>query len=319
MAPLSQNMPVHVMQLFLRHVQVKLRGRPRVFLSAFDCLYPCLRHVRKVPQQFFFFFPFCSMRWRGAGMEIYLLISSLSSHRVVAKIHRSLHIKFLELTWHTAVNQSMKGKLICCSPSLALSFLLLLSIILMSFYLISQKTPGLLYISKHTESLKVKPLNSLHYGFLLVLFWLDYGWIPSLTDAFILSLCIIMYKWFRLKCALLISQHSLRCYLPMCLRSNQQRLLASLTRRLNGLRPDEHFQGGESVFPPSRICTLQFFLGRHFLSRRGNSEKTYVTFCSQKHFDIYFSSRSGPRPLIRMARLLWRLNVIFCVRGLFIT
>lgn len=52
----------------------------------------------------------------SAGMEIYLLISSLSSHLVAAKVHRSLYIKFFQLTWHTAVNQSMKGKLICCSP-----------------------------------------------------------------------------------------------------------------------------------------------------------------------------------------------------------
>lgn len=44
---------------------------------------------------------------------------------LAAKIHRSLYIKFLQLTWHTAVNQSMKGKLICCSLSLFVSLRLL--------------------------------------------------------------------------------------------------------------------------------------------------------------------------------------------------
>lgn len=61
-----------------------------------------------------------------AGMEIYLLISSLSSYHSVAKIHRSLYIKFFQLKWHLAVNQSMKGKLICysLSPSHRLIFFL---------------------------------------------------------------------------------------------------------------------------------------------------------------------------------------------------
>lgn len=63
----------------------------------------------------------CSVRRQGrgvnAGMEIHLLVRCFSSHQVVAKIRRSLYIKFLRLKRLAAVNQSMKGKSICRSAS----------------------------------------------------------------------------------------------------------------------------------------------------------------------------------------------------------
>lgn len=73
----------------------------------------------------------CSVRCVSAGggptqeWESTCSYQAFRHATLVAKIHRSLYIKFLQLTWHTAVNQSMKGKLICCSLSLSLSSCLL--------------------------------------------------------------------------------------------------------------------------------------------------------------------------------------------------
>lgn len=139
-------------------------------------------------------------------------------------------------------------------------------------------------------------------------------------EAFIPSLCIIM-SWSDSDPNVLCSfrQGSPRWYLPMCLRSDQPGFLASLRRGLNGLKPDEHFQGGERTLPQGRICSAQFFLGRHFPRWRGKWEKTLCNSPSQNIAMLTLFQGLRRRYLTERWSYCARLNVIFCVRGLFIT
>ena len=146
-------------------------------------------HSVSTPQ---IFLAVCGVSGRGRPTQEWESTCSYQAFRhttLVAKIHRSLYIKFLQLTWHTAVNQSMKGKLICCSLSLSLSLRVSLSYfstILMSSWP-KKKASTVLHLSA-SRSPRVELLNALPFclfnGF--VFGPLDNGWIPSLTDAFIL-------------------------------------------------------------------------------------------------------------------------------------
>lgn len=223
--------------------------------------------------------------WCDAGMEIDPLKWSSFRHTGVflfAKTHRSPDITFLQLTWHTAVNHSMKGKV-----NLLFSLSLPLPTTLMSLSSCAKKGKKSqdYFTSPSTESLKVKPLNSLHFASFnsFVLVWLR---ADSLSDGRFhpLSLCMITSKTlFRpRKCAPLISPA-----LPEVLFTRRVRGPISGGRRASsGHRakwikgPDERFQGGESAFPRSRICTVQFFLRRNTSScQRENNLRNFLSYC----------------------------------------
>lgn len=94
------------------------------------------------------------------------------------------------------------------------------------------------------------------------------------------------------------------------------RLFASLRLELNGRKPDERFQGGESRFPLQPYLQLALFPGPNTSPLMWRMRGNLCNLRFSNHRDIYFlfPGIGARRPNWGSLSLLWGFNVMSCVK-----